>query len=157
MNFTSILSAAVCAVLLSSCGPEIIYSHKVPVDGPWDYNEKINFEFEIADTVPAYDIVLHTTHSKNFAYQNIYTKMTTKFPDGNSTNHLVSLDLTDKLNQWTGNCSGKECTVPIMLSEHIFFKKPGRYTITAEQYGRVDSLDGVTSLELVISKAEVQQ
>jgi len=157
LNYNSILTAVTFALLLCSCGPEIIYSHKVNIEGPWDYSEKINFEFEIADTIPAYDIVLNTTHSKDFAFQNVYTKMTTIFPDSNSTNHLVSLDLTDKLNQWTGNCSGKECMVPILLSQHIFFKKPGKYTITAEQYGRKDDLEGVLSLELVISKAEVKK
>ena len=153
MNYISILSALAFVILLNACGQEIIFSHNVNIEGPWDYKEKINYEFEIIDTVPAYDIILHTTHTKDFPYQNIYTKMTTIFPDNTKTNHVVSLDLTDKLNKWTGDCSGNSCTVPIMLSEHIFFKKPGKYIITVEQYGRQDTLNGVISLELIISKS----
>jgi gliding motility-associated lipoprotein GldH len=136
---------------LFGCGPEIVIEEKKDLGGTWHYRDVQTFQFDISDTLPAHDIVLEVKHQADFPFQNIYTKVKTVFPDQQTAEHLVSLNLTNENNQWVGDCDQKTCTVKLMLSENIYFNKTGKYLISIEQYGRKDSLSGVESLNFQVT------
>lgn len=138
----------------AGCGPAVIYDEKIQLDSVWTYDDTHNFTFEVKDTMPAYDIILKVQHDKFFSYQNIYTKVNTRFPNNKDTEHLISLNLTDGKNQWVGKCGSKNCEAELILSENVYFNLPGKYTISLKQYGRTDSLAGVQSLQLLVQETE---
>jgi gliding motility-associated lipoprotein GldH len=138
--------------LLPSCGPKIIHEEKISFTAFWTYDDKKSFSFEIKDTLPAYDLMLNVTHDKDFAFQNLYTKVTTTFPDDKKVDHVISFNLTNERNQWVGDCGNKTCTASLVLSENIYFNLTGKYEISIESYGRKDSIQGIRSFEFVVSE-----
>ncbi|MFZ1706015.1 MAG: gliding motility lipoprotein GldH [Saprospiraceae bacterium] len=141
--FRHYLLFCITAFILLGCNNDIVYDKKVVFDEAWTYNDVQEFTFDIIDTIPAHDILLEVIHDKHFAFQNIYTKVTTIFPDQQKVEHQVSLQLTDALNVWVGDCDSKNCTASLVLSENIYFNQTGKYIILLEQYGRTDSLKGM--------------
>ncbi|MBK9042384.1 MAG: gliding motility lipoprotein GldH [Saprospiraceae bacterium] len=138
------------SLTLFSCGPKTIFEKKTDVDGFWTYQKTLSFSFDITDTIPAHDILLDVEHSKDFFYQNIYTKVTTVFPDQKKVDHIISLNLTTQNNRWVGDCSAQKCKAELVLSENIYFNQTGNYTIALEQYGRKDTLAGIESMSLKV-------
>lgn len=137
----------------SSCGPIVIYEAQQEVDpNGWGYADSIVFSFEVEDTIHAYDLVLEVSHSETFSYENLYTLITTHFPDGRSVEQQLSLELTDQTASWLGNCRGQWCTLAIPIAEQRRFKKPGSYAITIHQHSQAERLEGVGGLELSVQR-----
>ena len=143
-------------ILFAGCGPKVIHEEKIQLDEVWTYSDQYDFSFDVTDTMPAYDIILNVEHDKFFPYQNIYTKINTRFPNNKDAEHVISLNLTDNENKWVGDCGSKYCTAALVLSEKIYFSLPGKYVISLKQYGRTDSLAGVKSLQLLVQETEKQ-
>lgn len=142
---------------MTGCGPDIVFEKTVHLNGLWTYSNVQEFEFEVNDTTPAYDLALDVSHAADFPYQNIYTQVKTIFPDQKEVEHVISLNLTDENNQWVGDCNASACEANLILSENIYFKSTGRYKIILQQFGRKDSLQGVKSLHLTLSEHPTQQ
>lgn len=139
-------------LILSGCGPDIVFEKTVDLNGLWTYDNIQSFDFEVTDTLPSYDLLLDVKHDKAFGYQNIYTKVKTIFPDQKEVEHVISLNLTDSNNHWVGDCNAENCIAPLILSENIYFKTEGVYKIIIQQNGRTDSLNGIQSLHFTLSK-----
>ena len=139
-------------LLMTGCGPKVVFEKTVKLNGVWTYANSQSFEFEVKDTTPAYDLFLDVSHISDFPYQNIYTQVKTVFPDRKEVEHVISLNLADENNQWVGDCSSSSCLAHLVLSENIYFNTPGRYKIILQQFGRKDSLQGVESLHFTLSE-----
>lgn len=150
----SILFFSALIFFLSACGPKTIYEHKISLPERWSYDYPINFEFIIEDSIPSYDLILEIEHQNDYNFQNIYTKMSTVFPDETKKEQIISLTLVDQMNQWAGKCNSGFCITQIGLSENIYFSQLGKYTIKIEQYGRQDNLMGIKSLTLKVVHAQ---
>lgn len=146
----NVLTLFLLVFIFGGCGPKIVYEKKIDLHQGWPYGEIQNFTFDINDTVPAHDILLNIHHDADFFYQNIYTKVTTIFPNQKKVDHIISLNLTDEKNHWVGDCNSKKCEAELVLSENIYFNQTGTYQIILEQYGRTDSLNGVNGLHFMV-------
>jgi len=138
--------------MLSACGgPDYVLNetHELP-DNHWSYEDSIRFDFTIADTLQLYDLVLELKHSTDYAYQNLYTKIHTHFPDGQRLSKPVSLELANAAGQWQGNCNDEICTTPIPIQTGAYFNQSGDYTIVVEQFMRENPVNGVQSLTLKV-------
>ncbi|MBK9737379.1 MAG: gliding motility lipoprotein GldH [Saprospiraceae bacterium] len=136
--------------IVTSCGPKVIYSHKVNIPLKWKYNEEICFEYQISNRSSPYDLRLCLVHTAEYDYENMYVNVTTIFPTGKKTTNPVSLQLANSDGTWQGNCSGDLCTVEIEMSTKAFFENIGKYTLCFTQYSRKDSLEGLVSMELKV-------
>lgn len=124
-------------------------THELP-DNQWAYEDSIQFNFAIADTLQLYDLVLELKHSTDYAYQNLYTKIHTHFPDGQRLSKPVSLELANAAGEWRGNCNAETCTTPIPIQTGAYFNQPGDYTIVVEQFMRESPVNGVQGLTLKV-------
>ena len=141
--------------LLAACGPNIIYEKETPIpDAAWTYADSLTFDFAIVDTAGIYNLFLDVTHGPDYAYQNLYTRLVTEFPDGRTLDQTLSLELADKTGRWNGNCGGTTCTARIALQEGAYFDLAGEYTLTVHQYMRKASLPGVQAVGLAVEKTE---
>ncbi len=136
----------------SSCGREkIIYEKKIdlPSQG-WAHADTLDFPFQIVDTTKIYDLVLEITHTPDYAFQNLYVLLHTRFPTGERTKERVSLELADATGKWQGATTGAVVATPIAIQTNAYFNKIGDYALTAEQFMRSDTLENVKSVTFKI-------
>ncbi|HQW55802.1 MAG TPA: gliding motility lipoprotein GldH [Saprospiraceae bacterium] len=139
--------------LFISCNSDQIYSNKITLDSPyWLYKDSLKYEFTITDTAQNYTMELDVNHIDTFGFENCYVQIHSVYPDGTSKNDVLSLEFADASGQWLGKNSGSKWLVPIALQPVARFKQTGKYTMAFYQHNRVDSLAGIESMKLMISK-----
>lgn len=141
------LSILFIAIFLMNCGDSYVYEKSFDLEkAEWDYTNKLAYPFEITDTTKIYNLLLEVEHSVDYAYQNCYFKIYTKFPSGEETDQLLSVDLADGIGRWQGDCSSESCTTLFDIQKQSYFNSLGTHTITLEQYMRKNPLKGIQSL-----------
>lgn len=137
--------------LLYSCGPTYIYesTHEIPGEA-WTYADSLQYDIEIEDTLKIYNLYLDVKHSKSFRYQNLYTRVNTRFPNGAHIKEVLSLELQHKSGIWLGDCNSDYCTLRIPIQEGAYFNASGKHTIFIEQFMREDPVSGVKSIRLSV-------
>lgn len=134
----------------TGCKQEGWYVETVAVDNPWMYDDPIIFEFDVeGKDDSSHEMLLRLKHAQSYGYQNLYVKIKTTFPDKEIVEDVVSLDLTDGRG-YAGTCSGGACEVDILLRSAFKFKQSGDYTLSIEQYGREEGLEGIISATLIV-------
>jgi len=140
---------------LSACGPNYHFSTTVDIpDEAWNYDQVLDFEFEIEDTLQIYNLLLDITHDKEFSYQNLYTRIGTFFPSGQDIKETLSLELASKVGEWQGDCGGRYCKVQIPIQEGAFFNQAGKYKISLEQFMRKNPIQGIKTISFHIEETE---
>ncbi len=150
-----LISCLVLFLLLSSCGKDRMFFEKKEVSPEgWPYSQEIQFQVEVEDTTGAYDLELHIEHDRSYSYQNTYLNIVTEFPDGEKTEQVLSIELVDDFGQWIGNCKGTDCEAVVDLIKRISFQLPGNYGFLISQHSREESLKGVKSISLGVTKSK---
>ncbi len=130
--------------LASACGSDYLFEETYPLEETgWAYTDTLDFNFSIEDTSRVYNLYLDVEHSTQYAYQNLYTKIYTRFPSGERLDKIVSLELADKTGAWQGDCSREKCRFLAPIQMNAFFNETGKYTITLEQYMRESPTEGI--------------
>ena len=123
-------------------------------DSIWEEGERVDFEFTIDDTLSIHNLYLAIEHDESYSYQNLYVQVYTKFPEGDTIQRMVSLELNHSSGTPYGECSGERCVSQIALQQGTFFPKAGKYQFGFEQYDRKDKVRGIHSLALQVEKTE---
>ncbi|MCB0706933.1 MAG: gliding motility lipoprotein GldH [Saprospiraceae bacterium] len=146
IGFLSLLS-----VLFFSCGPDYLYENTQTLESEeWSYADSISFEITIADTSHLYELVVEVEHATVYPRQNLYTRISTDFPDGTRLSKPVSLELADKTGFWYGDCNSDWCSIDIPIQTNAFFNQAGTYRFTLEQFTRIDPLPGVRKVGFAV-------
>jgi len=146
MRYVLVLFAA---LSLSSCDPSRVYEQQVDFDRAWIVIEKPRFDFEIKDHTQVYNLYYTVRNSLDFPFSRIFVTYTLQDSTGAQLRQdLVSNYLFD---QKTGEPQGSSGLGD--LYDHRFplvtnyqFERPGKYSITLEQFNRRDTLDGVLAV-----------
>ena len=80
--------------------------------------------------------------------------MQTIFPSGKKEEQQLSLNLADKMGNWMGQCSGKNCDATIALQMNTQFTEPGQYQLIFLQDSRENPLNGVHALTFQLESIE---
>lgn len=129
------------------CGESYYFEEqKTFQDGVWTYQDSVNFEVDIQDTVQLYALLLDINHSVNFKTQNLYVYIYTQMPNGERLSKQLNIDLAEPSGKWFGDCSGQHCNVPINLQKKAYFNQLGKYKFTIKQYMREDLLKGINNI-----------
>lgn len=136
---------------LGGCGPQTLIEKRTEIpNAEWTYANRPRFEFEVPDTMKLYNMKLRLTHTDAYAWENLYVKLHTFFPNGQQTEFMKSLSLTEVSGKWLGTGWGSSKTLEIPLIDSFYFTKPGPYALEVEQFMREDSLAGIESVGLVV-------
>ncbi len=153
-NWIGLLGIAI-LVGCSACGPTVIYEEEQTIaPSGWTYADTLAYQFDIADTSQVYNLFLTLQHSADFSSQNIYVRVYTGFPNGKRLSQRLSLEISDKIGRWLGDCSGDNCQIDIPLQANAYFDQIGPHYFTLEQYMRVDPLPGITAVSFRVEVAE---
>ena len=136
---------------LLGCGPNYIFDETIDIaEKGWSYEDTLNFEVEITDTLEIYNLYFDIEHSTDYAKQNIYVLIYTQFPSGERIKERVAIDLADKTGRWHGDCNAEKCNLRVNIQKGAFFNLAGKHVFTIEQFMRVDPLQGIKSISLRI-------
>lgn len=117
-------------------------------EGYWSWAEKASFHYEVKDTTSFHDLILEIETTKDYPFQNLYTRVETIFPQGDTTEQVLSFDIYNKFGVQNGDCSKDECRIQFIMQEKFRFKDPGNHTFNINQHLRTDSIRNVKSLTL---------
>lgn len=134
------------AVFVFSCSKERIILEKealIKENTGWIFSDSLSVDFSISDTSRFYAMRFQLDFDPQFNYENVYTRIHTQFPDGKRISQILSLQLTNEIGAWAGDCNKNECHVEIPLQERIIFPYTGNYKISIAQYTRTDTLEGI--------------
>ena len=140
--------------MLTSCSDREVYSRTHTLDDVWTYADSLVFDYNIQDTLMPYNVVLTIRHSDEYAFENLYIQASTLFPDGRLVSSPVSLELANEQGQWIGKCSGHICKAEIEMASRAYFQVPGDYRLVLKQFSRMESLEGVLSVQLKIVQSD---
>jgi gliding motility-associated lipoprotein GldH len=136
-----------------ACGPRYLVDETIEIpESKWVYKDSLRFEAEIPDTAMVYDLWLTLDHSPEFAWQNLYIRIHTLFPDGKRLSAPLSLELADQGGIWQGDCNSKRCRFRVPIQEGAWFQLPGVYTFTFEQYMRESPVTGIQRFRFQIAE-----
>ena len=154
-NFRFLPIGLLLCTLFAACGPTYLFESKQDIPGgQWAYADTLNFQFEVRDTASRYDFFLDFDYDQDFAFQNIYLKLSTQYPDGKRLSKLRSFDLFDTQGKALGTGSGARHQLRASLQDNAFFNQPGLHTVTVEQYTRRDPLPSVRAVGLAVARRE---
>lgn len=140
-------------ICFQSCQQSFMYEKDISLpENVWNYDNKIEFDFEIPSTEELYNLYLDIEHGTDFKSQNMYVKFYTKSPSGKIVADVVSLEMAEKSGVWLGKCSSEACNLSIPIRSNIFFEENGDYKLTLEQFTRDADLKFVNSIGLKIEK-----
>ena len=130
------------------------------MDG-WQYSDSLSYSFEISDTSKRYNIGLEIEHSVDYAYQNLYIQIVTRFPDGEVKKQTLPIDMADHTGQWYGACNSTSCDLTVMLQERAIFNQVGEHVFEIHQFMRVEPLTGLQAITFFLddnsTAAETEQ
>lgn len=153
LYFWKLLTAGLFAMVLSSCGNPVIYSHEHTFAGDlWAYEDSVSYEFEVKDTASLYEINLNVIHSDAFSFENLYVQINSTYPDNTTKQDVLSLEFADESGIWMGKDEGDYLKAPIALQPRAHFNKTGKYRMVFHQFSRRDSLPGMHAMELELVK-----
>lgn len=153
-SFNILFPFLILIILLTSCGPTVVYDKNITIDQPWKYDAELVYDIDITDTDKLYDLMLYLDHSADFTYQNLYIQINTTYPDGKTVIDEVSLQLANSRGEFSGKCNREKCCVSIVLQEGFKFQNIGMHSIKILQHSRMPSLEGIYSgrLQLIHHK-----
>lgn len=141
MRFPYILPVAVLLLHCHSCDPDMVYDQfRQPEQGVWTWNDALEFEADIQDTLSLHDIYLQLRHTTEYPMSNLYMFVHIKSPTGQILSDTVNMILAAPDGKWIGRGNGNIRELMLLYRKQILFRVPGPYTITLEQAMRREEL-----------------
>lgn len=149
--------AAVVALLsaLTACDPNRVFEQNIDFpNNSWDVQQKPAFTFAIQDTTARYDVYFNVRHASSYGFYNLYVKHTLTGPAGLVGQPMLHqmLLLDPKTGEPKGSGTGDIYDIQLLALPNQRFAKAGNYTLTLEQYMRLDQLPGLMAMGVRVAK-----
>jgi len=139
--------------LISCDHSQHLFREEVVIENQtWTVKQKLPFRFIVPDTTQIYKVGFNIRYTYDYPKQNLYMFLHTLFPNGMRTHDTISVDLFSPEGKAMGE--GKNVIELQQYFARVIFPMKGEYIMTLEQAMRMDSLPGVLSMGLYISKSE---
>lgn len=143
-------------IMISGCGPHTqlnVYEKHVSIPGySWDYNFHPSFSFQIEDTAATYSISVTIRNSNDYAFSNIWLRISSGRNGEKPKTQRVELPLANKEGRWLGTGMDGIYDHRIPIQQHARFDRPGTYDFSFEQNMRTNPLPHIMSVGLRIEK-----
>ena len=128
-----------CALLLifflPSCREEgVVYNEFFKIEeSSWENKDNISFNFNISDTITAYDVYFQFRNTKAYNWSNIFLFSDINYPNSRTRRDTFEFYLTDKKGHWLGKKSGNIIENEFLLFKATKFPLSGDYIISLQQ------------------------
>jgi gliding motility-associated lipoprotein GldH len=138
------------AVFLISCSDDSLYSKSYEMkDQEWHVDEKLDFEFDIADNSANNIISLTLRLNEDYPYANLYLFLTTVGANQKVRTDTLPILLAETDGKWKGEKKGSliEFVIPIFNGK---FPETGSYELTLQHGMRDEYLPGVLDVGIKV-------
>ena len=142
-------------LLFASCIKIEVFEKNVQIPNhEWKWENKPAINFDISDTITAYNIFITLRHTEAYEYRNLWLFVYTKQPgDKVYQKARIELPLQNAAGKWLSATGMDDIWEHrIKLFENIKFKKSGIYSIQLEQNMRDNPLKHVMNAGIRIEK-----
>ena len=145
----------------ASCDKKRVFDEYKPLDGTWNKDSIVSFEFEQKDTVSAYNMFINIRNNHDYPFNNIFLIVQIEQPD-----NVVKTDTLEyQMANPDGTLMGEGFTdikeSRLWYKENERLPKPGTYKVNIQQAVRqvgqvpgVQELDGITEIGFRIESTE---
>lgn len=141
----------------TSCDPNRVFEQNIDfANYSWDVQQKPAFTFAIQDTAARYDVYFNVRHTSGYGFYNLYVKHTLAGPGGavgSPLLHQIVL-LDPKTGEPKGSGSGDIYDLQVLALPRQRFARPGNYTLTLEQYMRLNQLPNLMAMGVRVARHE---
>lgn len=142
-------------IALISCDKNRYFEQDQPIaKGIWYYNDAKTFEFEIKDSLQAFNFFINVRNTVDYPYANLYVFIQSELPDGTHARDTVEFQLADYQGKWLGNGRGELRDNRFILRKNMRFKNVGDYRFLINHGMRTDSLKGITDIGIRLETAK---
>jgi len=139
--------------IISSCGNNSIYDHNQEINNPWKAEQKAEFDFNISDTLSAFDFYINIRNTTEYNYSNLYLFIRTDFPNKYVAIDTAEIFLADIKGNWLGKGFGEIKDIQVLFRKNGRFARKGIYHISFEQAMRDIDLYGIKSVGIRIERS----
>ena len=155
MRKVSLVLLAALAIFLSACDKKRIYEKNFDFENRyWLVKDQPEFEFSINDAAVRYnlycDIRNEVSYPKTNLYLTYYLRDSTTLLQKKLISNLLFDEKTGQPFGTSGLGDVYDHRVPLLTG--YTFKHPGKYTITLEQFMRLDTLRGILAVGIRVEK-----
>ena len=155
MSLKSISGLTLLILLFSACTDNAIVRQNTELDpSGWLADEPAEFEFEVKNTDLGVDLYVDLRHNGDYPFRNLFLFLETTFPDGEIERDTIECLLADKLGHWKGTGNGfifsNGVSHDIMFRYNDRFPQLGTYKMSFQQAMRVEKLQGILDIGLII-------
>jgi gliding motility-associated lipoprotein GldH len=120
----------------------------------WDYKFKPTVQFNIEDTVSAYDLFIVIRHTDAYNFNNIWLNLYIQAPGEAQTSQQIDIPLASNEKGWLGKGMDDIFEHRYKITRQpIAFRKAGTYSFTLEQIMRENPLEHVLDVGLRVEKS----
>jgi gliding motility-associated lipoprotein GldH len=155
-RFSNVLGLGLIWFALAGCGSGAVFEAARDLPSyQWSKDSLMVFAFEVADVNPPYRLAYHLRNTASYGSDRFYVKYVLSGPDGkvlaSEMKPTLLFDATtgEPLGRGLGDLFEHE----VILLPNYKFPKPGRYSISLQQFMRDDVLSGVASVGVRLTKA----
>jgi len=144
------------SLIIISCSNQTVYSkYKKIHNYIWNYNNSIEFEFEIKDTSINYNVFFNLRNAGVFPYSNIWILINGYSPEGKEfLAQRYEFLLADESGKWTGKGLGDIIDNHFLIMENVKFTAKGINKLEIKHDMRIDNLPGVMDLGISVRKVK---
>lgn len=161
MNNRLFIFAIVLITIMTGCDESRIYETNTKLlNKLWIQDSVLHFDFQIDKSKQLYNLYANIQYANDFNYRNLY--VTYILYDSMSQvmdKSLVNINLfSDKLGRPFGSSAiGDIYELQTPIISNYQFPNKGKYSLSFQQYMRVDSLYNLTSVGLRVEKSTSDQ
>lgn len=144
-------------LLFFSCKEKNVHflEYKEIPNSSWNQKDSIDFEFEIIDSLIAYDLFLELRTTTSYNWSNIFVFSDLKFPNQETRRDTFEFELADKYGKWYGDKTGTTVINSLKLyNKKVNFPLKGSYHFTIHQAMRDLSLNEIMDVGVKIKKIQ---
>jgi len=149
------LSLFLVIALFTACSDKIIFEDVQEFsDYEWKLNDTCRFEANVPSVEDKYNIYFTVRHTNTYEYSNLWIKIFTFYPSGESQEDLVQIPMADPKGKWFGSGTGDALSHQVQIQANAIFPEVGKYRFEIIQFMRKDPMEEVMDAGLMIEKVE---
>lgn len=125
-------------------------------DQAWLSSDKPSFDFDVTDTVKAYNLYCNIRNSVDYPYSRIFINYSLQDSTGTSlSKNMISAFLfEEKTGKPLGTSGlGDVYDQQVLILKNLRFKKTGKHSLKYEQFMRTDTLKGILAVGFRLESA----
>lgn len=142
---------------IASCDSQRVFEENKDIeDKSWHVDSLISFDFKINDASIAYDVYTNISNESAYNFYNLYYKYALRDSTGEIfRSELVNVDLFEqKSGKPLGDGLGDIFDHRQLILDDFLFEQAGLYSLSLQQYMRVDSLQDIRSVGVRVERSE---